>query len=152
MIKADDWMGAMLPLLKEGKSLKIKTEGGSMVPFIVGGRDTVEISAPKPGLKRGDIVLIRRDSGKYVLHRMYKVKSDGYYILGDGEDFVEGPFTGDQIIAQCRYYYKKGKRKDNEALDMKIKYTIWFWLKPFRLKLIKLNNLKRKLLGKGESE
>ena len=148
MIKADDWMGAVLPLLNEGKSVKIKTEGGSMAPFITGGRDMVEIMAPGPSLKRGDIVLIRRSGGKYVLHRLYKIKEDGYYILGDGEDFVEGPFSSDQIVAKSRYYYKKGKRKDNDSLDMKIKYTIWFWLRPVRGILIRLNNVKRRVMGK----
>ena len=148
MIKADDWVGAILPLLNEGKSIKIKTEGGSMVPFITGGRDTVELIAPGYSLKRGDIVLIRRDSGKYVLHRLYKIKEDGYYILGDGEDFVEGPFSLEQIVAKGRYYYKNWKRKNNDSLDMKIKYTIWFWLRPVRGILIKLNTFKRRLVGK----
>ena len=148
MIKADDWVGAILPLLNEGTSVKIKTEGGSMVPFITGGRDTVELIAPGSSLKRGDIVLIRRDSGKYVLHRLYKIKEDGYYILGDGEDFVEGPFSLEQIVAKSRFYYKNGKRKDNDSPDMKIKYTIWFWLRPVRGILIKLNTFKRRLFGK----
>ena len=148
MIKAEDWVGAILPLLKEGKSVKIKTDGGSMVPFLTGNNEPAEIEAPGTSLKRGDIVLIRRPSGKYVLHRLYKVKEEGYYILGDGEDFVEGPFSFEDIIGKCRYYYKNGKRKDNDSFDMKIKYTVWFWLRPFRLKLIKLNSYRRKLLGK----
>ena len=150
MIKADDWVGAVLPLLKEGKSVKIRPTGGSMIPFITGDRDTVEIKDVNPVLKRGDIVLYRRDNGSYVLHRIYKVCGDEYYMLGDSQNFVEGPIKREQIVAQSRYYYKKGKRKDNESPDMKVKYTVWFMLRPFRQTLIRLNNFKRRIFGKEQ--
>lgn len=148
MIKADDWVGAILPLLEDGKSVKIKPTGGSMVPFITGDRDMVEIKAVSPNLKRGDIVLYRRDNSKYVLHRIYDVKDDGYYMLGDSQRVIEGPIRAEQIVAQCRYYYKKGKSKDNDSWDMKLKYALWFRLRPVRGILIKLNSFKRRLLGK----
>lgn len=148
MIKADDWVGALLPLIKEGKSMKIRPTGVSMVPFITGTRDMVEIRDVNPVLKRGDIVLYRRDNAQYVLHRIYKVRGDEYYLLGDSQTWIEGPIKRDQIVAQCRYYYKKGKRKDNDSLPIRIKYTVWFWLRPFRWPLIRLNNLKRRILGK----
>lgn len=148
MIKADDWVGAILPLLKEGKSVKIKPTGGSMVPFITGDRDMVEIKAVGPNLKRGDIVLYRRDNGQYILHRIFRVGSDGYYMLGDSQNWVEGPISPEQIVAQSEIYYKDGIRKDNSKVSMRIKYTVWFWLRPVRGILIKLNTFKRRLLGK----
>ncbi len=148
MIKADDWVTALLPLLAEGKAVKIKPTGWSMVPFITGDRDMVEIKAADSNLKRGDIVLYRRSNGRYVLHRVYKVRGDEYYLLGDSQNWIEGPIKRDQIIAQSRYYYKKGKRKDNDSLSMRIKYTVWFWIRPFRWPLIRLNDLKRRILGK----
>ena len=148
MIKADDWVGAVLPLLKEGKSVKIKPTGGSMMPFITGDRDMVEIKETNPFLKRGDIILYRRINGQYVLHRIFKVRGDEYYLLGDAQKDVEGPIKREQIVAQSRFYYKNGKRKDNDAFFMKIKYTLWFWLRPIRWPLIKINSFKRKLMGK----
>ena len=148
MIKADDWIAAVLPLIAEGKSVKIRPTGWSMVPFIVGERDQVEVKAFNPVLKRGDIVLYRRDNGQYVLHRIYKVRDEDFYMLGDSQNIIEGPVKREQIVAQSRYYYKKGKRKDNDSLSMRVKYTIWFWVRPFRNQLIRLNNIKRKLFRK----
>ena len=148
MIKADDWVGAVLPLLKEGKSVKIKPSGGSMVPFITGDRDMVEIKAIDATLKRGDIVLYRRDNGQYILHRIYRVKGEEYYLLGDSQNAVEGPIRREQIVAMSEIYYKDGVRKDNTKTSMRIKYTIWFWLRPVRGILIKINTFKRRLMGK----
>ncbi|MBO4679618.1 MAG: S24/S26 family peptidase [Lachnospiraceae bacterium] len=148
MIGTDEFWGTVLRLVNEGKITKIKPTGISMVPFIMGDRDLVEIKSAEPLLKRGDIVLFRRDNGHYVLHRIFKVRGDEYYLLGDSQKDVEGPIKREQIVAQSRFYYKNGKRKDNDAFFMKIKYTLWFWLRPIRWPLIKINSFKRKLMGK----
>jgi len=148
MIKTDDWMEAILPLLKEGKSVRIKPTGGSMIPFITGDRDMVEIKEVNSVLKRGDIVLYRRVNGRYILHRIYKVSGDEYYMLGDSQNYVEGPIRKEQIVAQSEIYYKDGVRKDNRKASMRIKYTVWFWLRPFRRALIGINSFKRRLMGK----
>ena len=79
MIRADDWVPTIIPYIEEGLTVKIVPQGFSMVPFITGGRDEVNLVKISDDLKRGDIVVYRRDSAIYVLHRIYKIKGDDYY-------------------------------------------------------------------------
>lgn len=70
-------------LLAEGHKVELKTKGNSMLPFIVGDRDSVllcrhEILAP------GDIVLAEIKPGTYVLHRIYDIQGDRVTLMGDG--------------------------------------------------------------------
>ena len=72
-------------LLAEGRDVELQAKGDSMLPFIVGDRDSVILRkeccvTPRPG----DIVLARRGSGNYVLHRIIGVDGDKVTLRGDG--------------------------------------------------------------------
>ena len=54
-------------------ALPLVISGNSMLPFLVHGRDTVYLSKLKRPVKKGDVLLYRRDSGAYILHRVYKI-------------------------------------------------------------------------------
>lgn len=79
----DILLGEVSAMLKEGRSVILMTKGNSMLPFIVGGRDSVELvrkDAPVPG----DIALAQITPGHYVLHRIIEI-SDAHVVLrGDG--------------------------------------------------------------------
>ncbi len=142
-IKADDWIKAVIPILESGMLVKIMPEGGSMLPFITGGRDYVFLKKIDRPIKRGDILLYRRETGNYVLHRVHHVNEKGIYMLGDAQRTLEGPLSPECVVAMCDEYIKKGRKKNNNSWDMKIKYNIWMWIKPLRAGLIKLNSWRR---------
>ena len=58
MIRADDWVPTIIPYIEEGLTVKIVPQGFSMVPFITGGRDEVNLVKISDDLKRGDIVWV----------------------------------------------------------------------------------------------
>ena len=62
--------------LDMGKTFKISPNGGSMLPLIVQGRDSVYIKKPEGRLKKYDIAFFKRDSGECILHRVIKVKKN----------------------------------------------------------------------------
>lgn len=72
------------PLLKAGACIQIHPQGYSMYPFIDPRRDEVVLAGIEDGsaLRRGDVVLYRRENGMLVLHRIYKIGQDGLYLLG----------------------------------------------------------------------
>ncbi|MBQ9310335.1 MAG: S24/S26 family peptidase [Bacteroidales bacterium] len=71
-------------LVAEGKEVWIPTKGISMLPFIVGGRDSVLLVLAQ-SLKRGDIALADLDgSGHYVLHRVTGIDNGIVRLKGDG--------------------------------------------------------------------
>ena len=54
--------------------------GDSMMPLLRNRRDTVKIIPVSGRLKKYDLPLYKRPDGKYVLHRIVKVKKDHYEI------------------------------------------------------------------------
>ena len=85
-------------LLAEGRDVELQAKGDSMLPFIVGGRDSVILRREDCGMLRpGDIVLARRSPGDYVLHRIVGVDGDKVQLRGDGN--VRGTeFVGQENI------------------------------------------------------
>lgn len=70
-------------LLAEGHKVELKTKGNSMLPFIVGDRDSVLLCRHE-SLEPGDIVLAEIGPKHYVLHRIYEVSGNRLTLMGDG--------------------------------------------------------------------
>ena len=69
--------------------LLYSNQGDSMLPLIRDGRDVLLISRkPEGRLKKYDVPLYKRDSGRYVLHRILKVRKDDYVLCGDNRYFA----------------------------------------------------------------
>ena len=72
-------------LLAEGRDVELMTKGTSMLPFIIGDRDSVILRKETAGSHLpGEIVLARRSPGNYVLHRIVAVSGDKVTLRGDG--------------------------------------------------------------------
>lgn len=70
-------------LVAEGEAVTLMTKGASMLPFIVGGRDSVVLVRPEE-LFSGMIVLAYVQGGRYVLHRILSVDGTKVVLMGDG--------------------------------------------------------------------
>lgn len=70
-------------LVAEGETVTLMTKGASMLPFIVGGRDSVVLVRPEE-LFPGMIVLAYVQGGRYVLHRILSVDGTKVVLMGDG--------------------------------------------------------------------
>ena len=95
--------------LAKGQTFSFMPNGISMLPTIVGGRDTVTIAKPTNKLKKFDIILYRRKSGQFVLHRIIDLDGDGYILCGDNEVYPEKNIEQNQIIGVVTRYTRKGK-------------------------------------------
>lgn len=69
-------------LLNEGREVSFTPLGSSMLPFIRGGKDSVQL-CKKDTVEVGDIVLVRLP-GRYVLHRVIEVNGEQLVLMGDG--------------------------------------------------------------------
>ncbi|MBQ6569247.1 MAG: S24/S26 family peptidase [Clostridia bacterium] len=146
-----------LPILKgiieEGNDVSLTVSGGSMVPFVVSGRDTVVLSPINGDLKKGDVAFFQRNNGQYVLHRIYKVKPDGFYFLGDSQTFVEGPIERNQIFALCTSVCRKGKWKKPGSFYWFFFKHIWIHTRPARRRILKLTaGLKHLFKKRGDNK
>ena len=95
-----EYLSAMETLIYQGEDVSIPVSGFSMNPFLADKRDAVLVKRPDRDLQRGDIVLYKRRNGQYILHRIWKVKREGYYLVGDAHTEIEGPVSQDQIIGR----------------------------------------------------
>lgn len=145
-------------LLLEGNNLNIKPQGYSMYPILVPGRDEAIIEPAVPDkLRRGDVVLYRRDKnvengGILVLHRIWKVKPEGFYLVGDNQSEIEGPLRPDQMKGIMVAMNRKGKYIPVTNVLYRLLTVIWLWLRPVRPVISKtVASIKRAVKGRKKA-
>ncbi len=84
------------------------TEGDSMQPMLVQGRDRVIIIPPVFPLKKYDVPVYRRGE-HYTMHRIIKVTAKGYIICGDNRVKLEKDITDRDIIGVLTAFYHNGE-------------------------------------------
>ncbi|MEN6316032.1 MAG: S24/S26 family peptidase [Clostridiaceae bacterium] len=136
-VKAVELFSVVDEVFQNGGSAWITVTGMSMYPFLREGVDSVELSKTSyDSVKKYDIVLIRRKCGGYVMHRILKKDKECFYIIGDAQQWVEGPLKPEQLKA----YVTRIKREKHiisvNNMLFKIASRIWMILIPFRYKII----------------
>jgi len=106
--------------------------GNSMSPFLVHGRDTVYLTPPPERLRKGDMIFYRRDSGKYVLHRICAVEEDTFCLIGDGQREKEYGIRRDQVIALVTAVRRKGKLLKKGSFLWAFFEKVWIRMIPLR--------------------
>lgn len=120
-------------LLKSKKTIQISPQGYSMYPLLVPGRDQVVVApADQEEYRRGDVVLYRRDGGILVLHRIWKQRKEGYYMVGDNQKEIEGPLRRDQILGVMVCVIRNGKKIPVENAIYRLLMGVWLWMRPVR--------------------
>ncbi|MCI6738317.1 MAG: S24/S26 family peptidase, partial [Intestinibacter sp.] len=86
-----DLVPIMEEVIQSGGSCKLKVTGYSMTPTLRHLKDSVVLVSPeKRQPKKNEIVFIKRDTGKHVLHRIRKIIDDQSFIMnGDAQQWTE---------------------------------------------------------------
>lgn len=129
---AEELMPTLLALLEETDSVPLVISGNSMNPFLVHHRDTVYLSRIRRPLKRGDMILYRRDSGKYVLHRIYRAESGTYTLVGDAQTQLEQGIRPEQALALVSKVRRKGKLLGPGSFWWEFFRRVWIRTVPLR--------------------
>ena len=122
----------LLGLLDDTAAVPLAVSGSSMTPFLAPGRDLVYLSKLTALPERGDMVLYRRDNGRYVLHRVLSVDGDSYTMLGDAQTLPERGIRRDQILAVVTAVRRKGKLLKRGSFWWFFFGTVWIRLIPLR--------------------
>jgi len=96
-------------VLAENGTLVYQIKGTSMLPLIVQATDLVIIRKPDRPLRRYDVVLYKRDDGRYVLHRILDVRADDYVICGDNQWRRETGITDRHILGLMTGLLRNGE-------------------------------------------
>ncbi len=123
-------------LLEQGYEADITVTGNSMWPLLAHGRDRVVLRKQPP--KNGDIVLFCPVKGKYLLHRINRLKNGRFRTAGDGNCFHDGSFPVSCIVGTAGAIVRKGKRKEANSFDLRLWSSLWRRLFPARKLLLRL--------------
>jgi signal peptidase I len=145
-IKSNKFFYVIQYLLKDGLSIRITVTGMSMYPFLREYIDSIELSpANFQNISYGDIILIKRTTGEYVLHRILKKEEDCFYMVGDAQQWVEGPLYPEQLIAVVTAVWRKDKKIECSNFWWKFLSKTWLRLLPLRHLFIRLYRLLKKI-------
>ena len=102
-----------------------------MEPLFRTGRDMVVIKRREGECKKYDVVLDRYPSGKYVLHRIIRVRENEYIIRGDNT-FIREHIPKDKILGVLERFNRKGKSHTVNDRGFKIYSRLWNFIYPVR--------------------
>lgn len=108
-------------VLSKGEIIITGFSGTSMLPMLRSGKDRVVIEKITSKPKCNDVPLYMSGGGKYILHRIVKVKPQGYVIRGDNLYRNEYNVTDKDIIGVLTGFY----RGDNFFSCRSFKYKLY---------------------------
>lgn len=139
--------------LKNGGPVTFSPIGHSMHPLIWPDRDFAVVEPADPQkLKRGDVALYRSAKyGRLVIHRVWKHKKDGIYMVGDNQTEIEGPVSEACFSGKMTYLVRKTKLISCRNFFYVVSVRLWLFLRPFRRKLMRFAEICKNLI-KGKKK
>ena len=135
-VDTEEYLNAVSALIAEGREVTVPVRGGSMNPFLVDNRDCVLLVPVLERLRRGDIVLFRRSSGQYVLHRIVAVRRSRpgghepvYFMRGDAQEMTEGPVARAQVRALAARVMRQGRWLTDR--DLRVLFFRHLWCRRY---------------------
>lgn len=136
MITDEQVIEEAIKLVREGISVTLPVNGNSMLPFIIGGKESVILQPPR-SVDVGDVVLAWVENRRYVVHRIIKIDHERVTLMGDGNlvgtehcllNDIKARVTH-VVDAKERTHYLYNKWRPRAA-------KLWFWLRPVRRYLL----------------
>ena len=124
-------------------------KGTSMLPLLREGKDLFVIARkPEGRLKKYDVPLYKRGNGEYVLHRVLKVRKDGYVLCGDHCWGLETGVTDSQVIGVLEAVVRDGKTIPVTDRRYRLYVHLWCDFFPIRAAILWLKTLPESIIGK----
>ena len=101
--------------------------GTSMMPLLKEGRDRVELEpCSQERLKKGNVVLYKKNDGTLVLHRIIKTENREFFtVLGDHQFKNAERVNKNQIIAVACGFFIKGRYVTEKTRWYRLYKKIW---------------------------
>ena len=130
--------------LEKGQA-PLRVTGSSMHPILRDQKDTVYLQTPRKPLKKGDVILYRRDNGVYVLHRIVKCRGEERYICSGDNQFVPEEVFGEQVLAVVDTICRGGKVIPVGHIGYRAFVWLWVLIFPVRRPILALRRYLAKL-------
>ena len=134
-MKDNEIIEEAIRLAREGVNVTLPVNGNSMLPFIIGGKESVILHRPLL-IDVGDVVLAWVDGCRYVVHRIIRIDGDHITLMGDGNLTTEHCTLNDikarvthVVDAKDKTHYLYNRWRKSAA-------KVWYWLRPIRRYLL----------------
>lgn len=134
-ISNEELIPEVIKLLSEGNTVTIRAKGNSMLPFIIGGRDSVALQK-KETFVIGDIVMAEISPKLFILHRILKIEGEKITLMGDGNLSGVEVCCKEKICGHAIRIIHNGKRIDCNSKGERFKARIWRKILPVRRYLL----------------
>ena len=149
-ISAKEALEEAVRMVGEGIYVTIPVEGRSMLPFIVGGRDSAVLMPPKD-ISRGDVVLAWVGT-YYVIHRVLRMEGNELTLMGDGNINLYEHCRMSDVRARVDYVIDQhGKSRNLRSLWRRVGAWLWVSLRRFRPVLLRVYRFTTPLLLGGRA-
>ena len=110
----------------------LPVRGYSMLPFIIGDVDSVELVKPER-VEVGDVVLAWINDSRYVVHRVIKVDGDNMQLMGDGNLGGDEHCKISEVVARAEYVISPNGRRAYLYSPWRVRASrLWWKIKPVR--------------------
>ena len=131
-----DIISEAIRLVEEGVSVTLPVDGRSMLPFIIGGKESVVLQRPRQP-QIGDVVLALAEDGRYVVHRIIRIDGDHVTLMGDGNLVGTERCTIANIKALATHVVDaKGQMHQIDTPWRRRAAQLWWHLRPVRRYLL----------------
>lgn len=126
-----------------GSTVIVFTKGTSMQPLLIEGKSYVVLRPIERRLKVGDLPIVLRSDGKYVVHRIIAMTDTGYITRGDNCITSEN-VKNESVIGIVTEIQRKNKTIKVTDKKYRLYVVIWNIIYPIRWFCYKLRGrLKR---------
>ena len=119
-------------LAREGVNVTLPVKGQSMLPFIIGGKESVILHSQGGIVDVGDVVLAWVDGCRYVVHRIIRIDGDNVTLMGDGNLTTEHCALSDIKARVTHVVDAKDKTHYLYNRWRMLAARLWYWLRPVR--------------------
>ena len=136
-MKDNEIIEEAIRLVREGVNVTLPVNGNSMLPFIIGGKESVILHSPGGIVDVGDVVLAWVDGNRDVVHRIIRIDGKHVTLMGDGNVACTEHCMLNDIKARVTHVVSA----DNKERDLHNRWRmlaarLWYWLRPIRRYLL----------------
>ncbi|MFR9503008.1 MAG: hypothetical protein SNH73_00970 [Rikenellaceae bacterium] len=137
VVENNELLDGVAVMVASGERVVLLTKGQSMLPFIVGGRDSVELTRVDSEICVGDILLAKiSNPTRYVIHRVIKIESKKITLMGDGNLIGSEECHMSDVAARITSIVKPHKIINPNSKQQRVLAKFWRTLQPIRRYLL----------------
>lgn len=135
--------------LTHSGTAQLNVTGISMWPMLYDRRDFVTLAPPPKAFCKGDLILYRRDCGKYVLHRIVRMTDTETFICSGDNQWEPETVYARQVFAIVTGFCRAGKTCPVTHPGYRCYVRFWVAMFPLRRPILAIKNrllrLRRKI-------